>query len=181
MRLTYTIVGRTLFSTEVGPDAETIERAMQVVLPHTFGRLGRALSWPDWLPTPQNRRFRTALRRMDDVVYRLIDQHRLAEKGGQSCLDLLSMLLQVRDEETGAGFSDEQVRNETITFLLAGHETTANALTWTFYLLSMHPEAQSQLREEVSTVLGDRAPRFNDLPRLAFTKMIDVGVPLQAI
>jgi cytochrome P450 len=82
------------------------------------------------------------------------------------------MLLRVRDEETSEGLSDQQLRNETITFLLAGHETTANALTWTFYLLSQHPEAESQVREEVSNVLGDRAPTLADLPRLVFTKRV---------
>ena len=172
MRLTYTIVGRTLFSANVGPDAETIERAMQVILPHTFGRLGRVLNWPDWLPTPRNRRFRRALRDTDHVVYRLIEQHRLAQNSAQPDRDLLAMLLRVRDEETGAGLNDEQLRNETVTFLLAGHETTANALTWTFYLLSQHPEAERQIREEVSTVLGGRVPTLDDLPRLAFTRMV---------
>jgi cytochrome P450 len=172
MRLTYTIVGRTLFSAEVGEDAEIIERAMQVILPHTFGRLGRVLNWPDWLPTPQNRRFRRALGSIDDVVYRIIDQHRLAQKTGQPDRDLLSMLLRVRDEATSGGFTDEQLRNETITLLLAGHETTANALTWTFYLLSQHPGAESRLQEEISNVLGGRAPMLEDLPRLAFTKRV---------
>jgi cytochrome P450 len=172
MRLTYTIVGRTLFTAEVGPDADTIEKAMQVILPHTFGRLGRALNWPDWLPTPQNLRFRTALRNIDRVVYRIIEQHRRALDAGHPQHDLLAMLLRVRDEETGAGFTDEQLRNETITFLLAGHETTANALTWTFYLLSQHPEIELQLRGELATVLGGRAPTLDDLPRLAFTKMV---------
>jgi enediyne biosynthesis protein E7 len=172
MRLTYAIVGRTLFSADVGPDADTIEHAMQVILPHTFGRLGRVVNWPEWFPTPGNRRFRRALRDIDGVVYRIIDQHRRAQDNTQANGDLLSMLLQVRDEETGLGFSDEQLRNETITFLLAGHETTANALTWTFYLLSQHPEVERQLRDEVNGVLGGRPPTIEDLPRLSFTRMV---------
>jgi cytochrome P450 len=172
MRLTYAIVGRTLFSADVGPDADAIEHAMQIILPHTFGRLGRVLNLPEWFPTPRNRRFRRALRDIDGVVYRIIDQHRSAQDNAQANGDLLSMLLRVRDEETGAGFSDEQLRNETITFLLAGHETTANALTWTFYLLSQHPEVERQLRDEVDTVLGGRTPTIEDLSRLSFTKMV---------
>ncbi len=172
MRLTYTIVGRTLFSADVGTDGETIERAMQVILPQTFGRLGRIVNWPGWLPTLENRRFRAALRDIDGVVYRIIDQHRRAQDTGAADHDLLSMLLRVRDPETGVGFSNEQLRNETITFLLAGHETTANALTWTFYLLSQNPEAEAQLQKEVASVLGGRIPTLADLPRLIFTKMV---------
>ena len=172
MRLTYTIVGRTLFRASVGADAETIERAMEVILPHTFGRLGRVWSWPDWVPTRDNRRFRQALGAVDDVVYRLIDQHRRAQDAGERDLDLLAMLLRVRDPDTGVGFTDAQLRNETITFLLAGHETTANALTWTFYLLSQHPTVEAQLREELALVLDGRIPTLADVPRLAFTKMV---------
>ena len=172
MRLTYTIVGRTLFSSDVGVDAKTIENAMHVILPHAFGRLGRVFNWPDWVPTPQNNRFREAIRAIDGVVYRIIDQHRQTQGAGQPDRDLLSMLLRVRDPETGAGFSDLQLRNETITFLLAGHETTANALTWTFYLLSQHPEVEAQLQEEVSVQLSGRAPSLADLPRLRVTKRV---------
>lgn len=172
MRLTYTIVGRTLFCAEVSGDAETMERAMHVILPHTFGRLGRIWNWPDWVPTPQNRSFQAALRSIDDVVYRIIRQHRQAQDSGQLDRDLLAMLLRVRDPETGEGLSDQQLRNETITFLLAGHETTANALTWTFYLLSQHPEVEDRLREELTQVLSGRVPTLADLPHLSFTKMV---------
>ena len=168
MRLTYTIVGRTLFSADVGADAEAIERAMRVILPHTFERLGNVLDFPDWFPTPENLRFRGALRSIDSVVYRIIDQHRHELVDGTADGDLLTMLLRVRDEETGEGLNDRQLRNETITFLLAGHETTANALTWTFYLLSEHPAAEQQLRDELSDVLGGRAPTLEDLPRLVY-------------
>jgi cytochrome P450 len=82
------------------------------------------------------------------------------------------MLLGVCDEETGEGLNDRQLRNETITFLLAGHETTANALTWTFYLLSRHPDVEGQLREELSHVLSGRAPTLEDLPRLVYLERV---------
>jgi cytochrome P450 len=172
MRLTYTVVGRTLFSTDVGPDADAIERAMQVILPHTFERLGRVFNWPDWVPTAQNRRFLVAQRAVDEVVYRIIQQHRAAQSNGEPDRDLLSMLLRVRDEETGLALTDQQLRDHTITLLLAGHETTANALTWTFYLLSKHPEAAQQLQEEVDTVLGGTKPTLEVLPRLTFTSLV---------
>ena len=172
MRLTYAIVGRTLFSAETGPEADRIEQAMQVILPHTFGRLGRIVNWPEWFPTLQNRRFRNARRTIDEVVHRIITEHRRSLAAGRPDQDLLTLLLQVRDEETGEGFSDEHLRNETVTLLLAGHETTANALTWTFYLLSRHPAAEERLRREINTVLGDRIPTLEDLPQLAFTKRV---------
>jgi cytochrome P450 len=172
-RLTYLIVGRTLFSADVGRDADTIHASMQIVLPHTFDRLGRVWNWPDWVPTPANRRFRQALRQVDQTVYRLIAEHRrvLAETG-TAPPDLLGLLLQVRDESTGEGLSDAQLRNETTTFLLAGHETTANTLTWTFHLLGQHPEIARQVRDEARSVLDARAPTLDDLPRLALTRRV---------
>ncbi len=171
-RLTYSIVGQTLFSFNTGHDAATVERAMRVILPHVFGRLGNFLNWPDWLPTPANRSFRRSLAEVDHVVYRIIDQHRRAQECGEPDADLLAMLMSVRDGETGAGLDDSQLRNETITFLLAGHETTANALTWIFYLLSQHPEVERRLAEEITTVLGGRTPTLEDVPKLAYTKMV---------
>jgi len=106
---------------------------------------------------------------VNQIVYRIIAEHRARNDAGS---DLLSMLLQVRDEQTGEGLSDSELRNETITFLLAGHETTANALSWTFYLLSQNPDVERQLRSEVSAVLGGRLPTVEDLPRLTFTTMV---------
>lgn len=172
MRLTATIVGRTLFSTEVAGDAPAIERALGVIMPVTFAKLGRIVQWPTWVPTTENRQFRSALRDIDRVVYSIIEQHRRDQADGKSAVDLLSMLLEVRDPDTGQGLSNQQLRNETLTFLLAGHETTANALTWTFYLLSLHPEIEAQLRAEVVNVLGNRAPTLEDLPRLGFTRNV---------
>jgi cytochrome P450 len=172
MRLTYTIVGRTLFSADVGPDAGTINRAMQVILPHTFERLGHVFNWPGWVPTPANLRFSRALRAIDTTVFRIIDEHRRSMNGDASEHgDLLTMMLRMRDENSGEGLDDRQLRNETITFLLAGHETTANALTWIFHLVSRHPDVERRLREEADAVLGGRVPTFEDLPRLVYTKM----------
>lgn len=171
-RLTYSIVGQTLFSFNTGEDAAAVEKAMRVILPHVFGRLGNLVNWPDWLPTPANRRFRHSLAEVDKVVYRIIARHRRAQKAGDPDLDLLSMLMRIRDHETGAGLDDSQLRNETITFLLAGHETTANALTWTFYLISRHPEVERRLLDEITRVLGGRKPTLEDLPKLTYTKSV---------
>ena len=149
MRLTYTIVGRTLFSAEVAPDADEVEHAMAVMLGHTYARLERIVAPPSWLPTPGNLRFRRALAAVDRVVYRILSERRRQETNAH---DLLALLLRERDEETGTGLSDPQLRNETITLLLAGHETTANALAWTFYLLAKHPEEMERLNGEPEAI-----------------------------
>ena len=172
MRLTYEIVGRTIFNADVGADAQAVERAMPVVLAHTFGRLERLINLPDWVPTPRNRRYRQAVADIDAVVFRIIDEHRQAEQTNGPGRDLLSMLLHIQDEETGEVLTDGQLRNATLTLLLAGHETTANALVWTFYLLSQHPVIEGQLRDEVRAVLGDRPPTLDDLALLPYTKMV---------
>ena len=171
-RLTYSIVGQTLFSFNTGEDAATVEKAMRVILPHVFGRLGNLVNWPGWLPTPANRRFHRSLAEVDEVVYRIIARHRRAQETGKPDTDLLSMLMRVRDSETGAGLDDTQLRNETITFLLAGHETTANALTWTFYLISRHPEVERRLLAEITTILQGRTPVLEDVPKLSYTRKV---------
>jgi cytochrome P450 len=121
------------------------------------------------LPLPSNARFNRALARMDALVYRIIaDRQRDPRDRG----DLLSMLLLARDEEGGGRMSDRQLRDEVITLLLAGHETTSNALTWTWYLLSQNPEADARWREELRSVLGERAATALDLPELRYTEMV---------
>jgi enediyne biosynthesis protein E7 len=169
MRLTYAIVGNTLLGADVGEDSSAVESAMETILTHTFRRWGRIIDLPMFVPTPGNLRFRRALQTVDEIVYRIIAEHR---SGKSANTDLLGMLLDVRDEETGQGLSDTELRHETITFLLAGHETTANALAWTFYLLSQNSDAERQLRAEVSAVLGECPPTVANLPQLKFTTMV---------
>lgn len=171
-RLTYTIVGRTLFSFDTGTDAGEVEKAMRVMLPHIFGRLGNIINTPTWFPSPANRRFRRALGDVDEVVFRIIAEHRRACEEGGPPSDLLGMLMAVRDPETGDGLSDSQLRNETMTFLLAGHETTANSLAWIFHLLSRNPDVERELHEEARTVLGDRTPALQDVANLSLTKRV---------
>jgi cytochrome P450 len=120
------------------------------------------------LPLPATRRFRRNLQSLDAFLYPLIAERR-RNPGGD---DLVSMLVSVVDEETGTGLTDKQVRDETISFFIAGHATIASALTWTWYLLSTHPEVWRRLRAEVGEVLGDRPPAVADLPRLAYTTMV---------
>ncbi len=162
MRLTCTIVGKVLLGADVSGDIDEVERSATAVMEHTWRRLERIVDPPLWVPTPGNVRFRRAKRRLDRVVYRLIGERR----GETAKNDLLALLLKARDSETGGGMTEEQLHNETITLLLAGHETTANALTWTWYLLSRHPRWRQDVRDEVMGLLGDRAPTADDLPGL---------------
>ena len=168
MRLTYRIVGKTLLGADVGSDSTTVEHAMETMLAHTYRSWGSIIALPASFPTPANLRFRRALKAVDDVVRRIIANQRDGKRTGDN---LLSMLLEAWDED-GQGLSDAELRNETVTFLLAGHETTANTLAWTFYLLSQNPSIEKQLRAELSQVLGKRLPGVEDLPKLTFTNMV---------
>ncbi len=170
MRLTLIIVGRTLFGSNVGDVTDEVGAAMteamglfkRVTLP--FGEL------LDLLPLPSNRRFRDAVATLDSVIYRMIREHR---EDSRDRGDLLSMLLLAQDEEgDGAGMTDQQVRDEALTIFLAGHETTAVALSWTWYLLSRHPEVERRLHEEVDRVLGEGPATIDSASELRYTRMV---------
>jgi cytochrome P450 len=122
------------------------------------------------LPLPPRRRFERARARLDAVIYRIIEEHR---REGRDRGDLLSTLLHAVDEEGDrTGMTDEQLRDEVMTIFLAGHETTANALSWTWYLLSQHPEVEAKLHAELAEVLAGRPPTAEDFPRLRYTEMV---------
>jgi cytochrome P450 len=141
---------------------------MTVVLERFTARMDRALPLPERLPTPGTLRLRHAVRQVDTVIYRMI---REARDGAEDDGHLLALLLRARDED-GNTMTDTDVRDEAMAFFLAGHETTALALTWTFYLLSQHPEARATLEGELRTVLDGRPPTAADLPRLPYTGML---------
>lgn len=168
MRLTLGIVGRTLFSIDLSDETNTIAPAVSTLL-KLLGNYIYAPFPPVSVPTPRNRRLRAAIRALDQVVY-----HMIAERRQQNvdAGDLLSMLLAARDEETGQGMNDQQLRDELMTLLLAGHETTANTLTWTWYLLSQHPEVERRLLTEINEVLGGTRPTIEKLPNLKYTRMV---------
>ncbi len=169
MRLTLAVVGKTLFSADVEAEAPEIGEALTVVL-NMFRMLMMPFSeYLEKLPLPSIRRFEKARDRLDKTIYRLIAERR---KTGEDAGDLLSMLLLAQDEESGAGMSDTQVRDEALTLFLAGHETTANALTWTWYLLSQNPDCERRLHQEIDTVLQGRVPQFEDVPQLRYTEMV---------
>jgi cytochrome P450 len=169
-KLTLSVVAKTLFSADVESEASEIGAAMTAVL-EMFRLL--LLPFSDYLhklPLPSIRRFEKARARLDATIYGLIRERR---KSGADTGDLLSMLLLAQDEEKqGGGMTDEQVRDEALTLFLAGHETTANALTWTWYLLSQHPEVERRLHQEIDAVLGGRPPELGDVPELRYAEMI---------
>lgn len=169
MRLTLAVVGKTLFSADVEHEAGEIGEALTAIL-RMFNLLMMPFSeYLEKLPLPAIRRFEKARARLDKTIFGMIAERRA---GGQDRGDLLSMLLLAEDEEGGGGMSDQQVRDEALTLFIAGHETTAQALTWSWYLLSQNPDCERTLHEELDTVLGDRPPSFEDLPKLRYTEMV---------
>ena len=167
MDLTQRIIVRTMFSTDLGSAGDVVKRTWPVV----NERLGETL-WAtrleNWLPTPANRRFHRAIGELDAVVYDIIRARRRSE-GDQP--DLLAMLLSARDEDTGEHMTDRQLRDEVMTILLAGHETTSLALSWTYFLLSHQPEVDRRLAEEGRRVIDGR-PGLADTERLTYTRMV---------
>ena len=163
MKLTFRVVGRCLFGTELEKEAHAVENAMHVLITHTYKRWRSILNaHPSW-PTPANLRFRQALKEVDAIISHLIAGHR---EHPPAIPDLLTMLLDGENVETGQPLSDEAIRNESITFLLAGHETTANALAWTLKLLCDHPQWSAAIHDEFQQVCGDSMPVMGDLPKL---------------
>jgi cytochrome P450 len=169
MEVTLRIVGRTLFGTDVREDLARIRRATIVLSEHFRSRLYSLLTLlPDSVPTPGNQRYQAALHDLDDLVYRIIRERRSAADPGA---DLLGMLLSARDDE-GCGMSDRQLHDEVLTLLLAGHDTTALALTWAFVLLAQHPSAAERLYTEIDTVIGGRHVSPADARLLKFTDRV---------
>ncbi len=169
MRLTLGIAGKALFGSDISGEADSMGRAVTGVFEYLNYRINHLYAPPLAVPTPRNLRFRRALRTLDRVVYSIIDERR---HNGHDAGDLLSVLLAARDEETGEGMTDLQMRDEVITFIGAGHETTAQALAWTWYLLSKHPDVDRRLRAEVAQVLAGRTPTVEDLANLPYTRMV---------
>jgi cytochrome P450 len=168
-RVTLTIVCETLLGGDVGDAAERVSRSFTVLNEITSERLNQLMPLPLWVPTAPNRRYRAALSELDETVYQIIARRR---KSDEETHDLLSMLMHARDAETGATMTDRQLRDEVTTILLAGHETTAVALTWAFYLLSQNPEAERRLQYELADVLGGREPGLADLEQLPWTRQV---------
>ena len=167
--LTLRIVVKTLFGGDVTRKSEEVGRLMMAVLEAANQRLNSAIQLPSWVPTARNLREKRALARLDDILRGLIAARRAS---GNLTSDLLSVLLRATDDDSGSGMSDQQLRDEMMTLFLAGHETTAMALTWTWFLLSQHPDVEARLRAELERALHGRVPAVPDLPNLPYTDMI---------
>ncbi len=170
MRLTLAIVAKTLFDADVDDEAAEIGEALTAAFDSFNLAILPFTELLEKLPLPHVRRFNAARDRLDSTIYRMIEERR-----GQSDDrgDLLSMLLLATDTEgDGRGMDDVQLRDEALTIFLAGHETTANTLTWTWYLLSQHPEIESRMHREIDAALGGRKPGFEDLAALPYTRMV---------
>jgi cytochrome P450 len=170
-KLTRDIIVRILFGLDLAIDSDetiALERSLTIAMTHV-SLLNFLNPLPQWVPTPGNRAFEQALQTFNRVVYRIIDERRQNPVGQR---DLMTLLLDARDQETGKGMTDQQLRDEVLTMFVAGHETTANTLAWTWYLLSLHPEVERRLHAEVDEVLGGCPPTMDDLPRLIYTRMV---------
>jgi cytochrome P450 len=183
MGVTLDVVGRSLFGADLtGRARDTIDVAMRELLTELLAAGYSPLTWAAYslpgmtmehalrLRPLRQRRFHARMRELDALVAAMIESHRSGLQQGAD--DLLTLLLDARDEDTGAAMSDQQVRDEVVTFLTAGHETTANALAWMWMLLSRHPEARTRLYDEVDEVLAGRLPTLEDADRLPWTRAV---------
>lgn len=168
MRLTLAIAARTLFGADVQGEADAVGEALTVAMEYLVHRTRSLLRVPETWPTPANRRALRAVEHLNAILYRIIGERR---RTGEDTGDLLSMLIHAVDEG-GGQMTPEQLRDEAMTIFLAGHETTANALAWTIYLLSQHPEVEERLGAEVDAALGGRPPGVDDLDRLPYTAAV---------
>ncbi len=167
-KLTLAIAAKAFFGADGAGQSEAVGRALHDAMGTFSQRFFRIIPIPDSVPTLGNLRIRKAIRRLDAILYGLIHQRRA--EGEQK--DLLSILLHARHESDGSGMTDKQLRDEAMTLFLAGHETTALALSWGWYLLAQHPEVVEKLQAELRRVLGGRTPAAADLPNLPYTEMV---------
>lgn len=169
MRLTLWIVGKTLFGANVEDDAAEVGKAMTTIISMFNFILLPYSEYLEKLPLPPVKKLKNARKTLDEVIYKIIETRR---DSGEDNGDLLSMLLNAQDEETGGTMTDKQVRDECLTLFLAGHETTANAMAWTFYLLSQNLEAEAKFHAELDEVLGKNALTPDVYGKLKYTEQV---------
>jgi cytochrome P450 len=167
-QITLEIVAQALFGADVTAECRHVGIALEEALRCFVARMQNPIILPEWVPTPTSLRLRRAVRRLDAIVYRMIEERRRRREERD---DLLSLLLHAQDED-GSRMTNQQLRDETMTLFLAGHETTALALTWTWYLLAQHPEVEARLVDELERVVGGRTPTVADMSRLRYTERV---------
>ena len=170
MRLTLRIIALTMFSTDADDIGPIVEEAVTRYQVEVRPGLIDLLNMPDWWPRPGARSWFHIFDRLDEVIDRMM--RREGSAGNSERRDLLARLLEARDAETGRGMEPREVRDQVVTIFMAGHETTALALTWTWYLLSQHPAVEEKFHAELDRALGGRTPRFEDLAELRYTRMV---------
>lgn len=169
-RLTLRIVGRTLFSVDLLGEAHALSEAVGVGMHNCAHRMVHPYSVaPKWIPTTRNRSTQGMARRLDRAILRMVRER---QGSPEPPLDLLTSLIQACDEETGARLSPTQIRDEVMSLFIAGHETTATALCWSYYLLMQNPQVHAQLRDEVSQVLGSRPAAYGDFENLKYVTAV---------
>lgn len=161
------ITSETLLGRDLSGESDAVAAALSFLSHNVEARITRLIDLPLWVPSPENMRFNREVAKVDRLLRDVIAERR---RGGSSHNDLLAMLLDARDEDTGAAMSDDQLRDEAVTIFVGGHETTSSALAWALHLLAAHPEAMRSLRREVDTVLGGRQPTADDLATLPYTR-----------
>ena len=172
-RVTMEIITRTMFGEHAPGQAGKVSAALGVASHFVNDRLKNPLAVPLKIPTPGNRAFLESNKTLDEIVYGIIRRRQARRQAsGEERGDLLDMLIEARDEETGEGMSETQIRDEVLTIFAAGHETTANALTWTWYLLAQHPQIMKRLQREVDSVLAGRTPTAGDIPNLKYVAQV---------
>jgi cytochrome P450 len=169
MKLTLGIVAKTLLDVDAGDESDLVSEAADAIMVDFNSRFLSAWPPPFWLPVPRNLALKRQVRRLDAIILKVIGQRR-AERRDHG--DLLSLLVEARDESDRQGMTDRQLRDEVMTMFLAGHETTANALSWTWYLLAKHPHVEACLHGELESVLAGRAPTAADVPRLPYAEQV---------
>lgn len=168
-RLTQQIILKTMFTTNLGDEVDTVSRHFNTILDYINHNLFSANRFLGRLPSAHKRRYKQAIHELDQIVYRIITQRRYSrEEHG----DLLSMLMNARDEDSGEGMSDKQIRDEVMTIYFAGHETTAVTMSWAWHLISQHPEVEEKLQQEFAEVLDGRTPAFEDVSRLTYMRNV---------
>lgn len=173
LRATLRIVGRTLFSTDLAAASARLGGVVRTTFEHANRKVSMPFTLPNGVPTRRNRRFLAARATLDEIVYALIAARRRDAHGDDGHgADLLGMLLDARDDDSGERMSDRQVRDEALTLMLAGHETTAAALAWTWDLVARHPDVAAGLHTELDGVLAGRLPTADDLARLPYTRAV---------
>lgn len=170
MRISLDVMSETLFAADMSAHADMVSEAVSVMFEHTHTRLNAVVDPPLNVPIPSNRRFLRSRENLDRMVYDLIRERR-QRKDAKDTGEFLSILMDVRDEDTGAGMSDVEIRDEIMTFIFAGHETVSTGLTWVLVLLSQHPGVRRRMHAEIDAVLGGRTPTPEDVPKLRYTSM----------